>query len=200
MTAESPRTDEDLLDIDRVLAGDAEAFAGIVRRWQGPLVNLAYRFCRDRGEAEEMAQEVFLKVYRNLASWRRDARFSTWMFAVATNHCRSRMRRSRPRLVALEDVARPPEAAGADLVVTRADEADWIRRQVGNLPARYRDVLALFYFHEMDVDETAASLGIPSGTVKARLHRGRNLLRRRIEGMRSRTTLPEIEAVAEARS
>ena len=80
---------EDQADAERVLAGDVSAFEGIVRRWQTPLVNLAYRFCRDPGRAEEMAQEAFLRAYRGLRGWRRDSAFSTWMFAVATNLYRS---------------------------------------------------------------------------------------------------------------
>ena len=64
---------EDLADVERVLAGEVSAFEGIVRRWQGPLINMAYRFCNDRSRAEEMAQEAFLRAYRGLAGWRRDA-------------------------------------------------------------------------------------------------------------------------------
>lgn len=67
--------DTDRLQVERVLAGDAEAFEPIVRRWQGPLVNLAYRFCRDQGRAEEFAQEAFLKAYRSLSMWRHESTF-----------------------------------------------------------------------------------------------------------------------------
>lgn len=80
----------------RVLGGDVDAFEGIGERWQGPLINLAYRYCRNRGEAEELAQEAFMKVFKGLGKWRQDSRFSTWLYAVATNHYRSAMRRRRP--------------------------------------------------------------------------------------------------------
>jgi RNA polymerase sigma-70 factor (ECF subfamily) len=80
--------EDDRIDVERVLAGEIGAFENIVRRWQGPMVNLAYRFCRDRSRAEDMAQEAFLRAWRALASWRRDAAFSTWLFALATNLCR----------------------------------------------------------------------------------------------------------------
>ena len=73
---------EDEADVQKVLAGEVSAFEGIVKRWQGPLVNLAYRFCRDRGRAEEMAQEAFLRCYRALGKWRRDSTFSTWLFCI----------------------------------------------------------------------------------------------------------------------
>ena len=75
---------DDQTAVERVLAGEIAAFEQIVRRWQGPLVNLAYRFCRDRDRAEEMAQEAFLRAYRTLDRWRKDAKFSTWLFALAT--------------------------------------------------------------------------------------------------------------------
>jgi RNA polymerase sigma-70 factor (ECF subfamily) len=68
---------DDQADVEKVLAGEVSAFEGIVRRWQGPLINLAYRFCHDRARAEEMAQEAFLRCYRGLARWRKDAAFST---------------------------------------------------------------------------------------------------------------------------
>src|SRR4029450_11803584 len=94
---------DDLADVDRVLAGDVSAFEPIVRRWQRPLVNLAYRFCRDRGRAEDMAQDAFLRAYRARASWRRDAAFSTCLFALATNLYRSEIRRLPPMTAPLDE-------------------------------------------------------------------------------------------------
>src|SRR5262245_6389287 len=162
--------------VDRVLAGDVEAFAEIVERWQNPLVALAYRFCHDRSMAEDMAQEAFVRVFRSLRQWRRDAAFSTWLFAVATNVYRSELRRKRPPPAPLEDdeVADPLDVAAdhEDL-----DRRAAVRRALQALPAKYRDVLVLFYFHDMDVERAAASLGVPVGTVKSLLSRGRGLLR-----------------------
>src|ERR1039457_1424923 len=106
---------DDQAAVARVLAGDISAFEGIVRRWQGPLINLAYRFCRDRGRAEEMAQEVFLRAYRALAQWRTDAIFSTWLFALATNLYRSELRRIPARMLSLEDIPEPQDARASDV-------------------------------------------------------------------------------------
>src|SRR4030095_10854206 len=105
---------DDLADVDRVLAGDPSAFEGIVRRWQGPLVNLAYRFCRDRGRAEDLAQEAFLRAYRALGQWRRQVMFSTWLFAVATNVYRTEIRRIPPAPLALDRVDAPRAAEAID--------------------------------------------------------------------------------------
>lgn len=164
--------------VSRVRAGDVEAFAGIVERWQGPLVNLAWRFCRDRGQAEEMAQDAFIRAFRALPRWRGESAFSTWLFAIATNLYRSHARRTGPTWVAVEEaeaVADPAPGVGSAL--EREDEAEAVRQAVFGLPARYRDALILYYFHELDVEAAARTLQLPEGTVKARLSRGRDLLR-----------------------
>jgi len=171
--------EEDLADVKRVLAGEAQAFEGIVRRWQGPLVNMAWRYCRDRGRAEEMAQEAFLRAWRGLAGWRRESSFSTWLFALAANVFRSELQRIPVVNVPLEDVAEPagPARQHDDLVETQAQAS--VRRAVLALPHLYREPVVLYYFHEMDVAAAARSMGLPEGTVKARLARGRELLRKR---------------------
>ena len=105
---------DDQADVGKVLAGDTAAFEGIVRRWQGPLVNLAYRFCGDRGRAEEMAQEAFLRAYRKLNTWRKDASFSTWLFALAANLYRTELRRIPARTIPLDTVGEPRDSRAAD--------------------------------------------------------------------------------------
>ncbi len=170
--------DEDRAAVAAVLAGDTAAFSGIVCRWQTPLVNLAWRFCRDRGRAEEMAQEAFLRAFRNLAQWRGDAAFSTWLFALAANLYRTQLRRIPATMLSLDEIAEPPDSrrsATAALDDASRDEA--LRRAVLALPPKYRDAVLLFYFHDQDVPAAARTLRVPEGTVKARLFRGRELLR-----------------------
>jgi len=178
----SASASDDQTDVERVLAGNVSAFEGIVRRWQTPLVNLAYRFCHDRGRSEDMAQEAFLRAYRGLAQWRKDAVFSTWLFALATNLYRSELRRIPARTVSLEDIAEPPDTRPADRHQedTAYDRDLAVRRAVFALPAKYREALTLFYFHDMDVATASRSLGLPEGTVKARLFRGREILRSKL--------------------
>jgi RNA polymerase sigma-70 factor (ECF subfamily) len=171
---------DDQTDVERVLAGDISAFEGIVRRWQGPLINLAYRFCHDRGRAEEVAQEAFLRAYRGLGQWRKDAAFSTWLFALATNLYRSELRRIPARTVSLEEIAEPADARASDGGLEDHDRDLAVRRAVGGLPAKYREALILFYFHDTDVTTAARSLGLPEGTLKARLFRGREILRSKL--------------------
>ena len=167
---------EDQADVARVLAGEIAAFEGIVRRWQSPLINLAYRFCGDRGRAEDMAQEAFLRAYRGLPQWRGDSAFSTWLFALATNLYRSELRRIPARAMPLEDIAEPRDPRAIDGGLEELDRDRAVRRAVDTLPAKYREALICFYFQEMDVTAAAASLGIAEGTLKARLFRGRKML------------------------
>jgi len=168
---------DDQIAVERVLAGEVSAFEEIVLRWQSPLINLAYRFCNDRGRSEEMAQEAFLRAYRGLASWRREGAFSTWLFALASNLYRSELRRIPARTVALEEVAEPVDPRASDGGLEEHDRDLAVKRAVLALPEKYRDALILFYFHEMDVPAAARSLGMPEGTFKARLFRGREILR-----------------------
>lgn len=171
--------DPDLADVQRVLGGDVQAFAGIVRRWQGPLVNMAWRYCRDRGRAEEMAQEAFIRAWRGLGQWRHESSFSTWLFALAANVFRNELKRFPANSLPLEDAAEPAELpVHVDVIATR-EQNDAVRRAVLALPHRYREPVVLFYFHELDVSTAARTMGLPEGTVKARLSRARDLLKKR---------------------
>ena len=173
------RDDQD--DVERVLAGEVSAFESIVRRWQGPLINLAYRFCRDRARAEDMAQEAFLRAYKTLHQWRRESTFSTWLFALATNLYRSELRRIPALAESLDDITEPQDPRPIDGGFEQEKRDEIVRRAVAALPPKYRDAMILFYFHEMDVASASRSLSLPEGTVKARLSRGREILRSKLE-------------------
>jgi RNA polymerase sigma-70 factor (ECF subfamily) len=179
LTATSISATEDLADVDRVLAGDIAAFEGIVRRWQGPLINMAWRYCRDRGRAEELAQEAFIRAWRGLAQWRRESSFSTWLFALAANVYRSELKRFPTVNLPLDAIAEPAGPASQHSELAAQLSSDTVRRAVLALPLRYREPVVLFYFHEMDVAAAARTMHLPEGTLKARLSRARALLRRR---------------------
>lgn len=176
--------DLDLADVDRVIAGDVEAFSAIVARRQGPIVNMAWRYCRDRGRAEEMAQEAFVRAWRGIKSWRRESSFSTWLFALAGNVFRNDLKRVPTVTVPLEEIAEPARPAGQHNALAERERHEAVRRAVLALPQRYREPVVLFYFHEMDVSAAARTMHLPEGTVKARLGRARELLRRRFPHLR----------------
>jgi len=171
--------DADTPDVESVLAGDVGAFEGIVRRWQGPLINMAWRYCRDRGRAEELAQEALVRAWRGLATWRRESSFSTWLFALAANVYRNELKRFPTFTLPMEEIAEPSRPADQQGRVEEKSRNEVVRRAVLALPKRYREPVVLFYFHEKDVAAAARTMGLPEGTVKARLSRARELLRRR---------------------
>jgi RNA polymerase sigma-70 factor, ECF subfamily len=179
MNTTDNRADADSADVERVLAGEMRAFEGIVRRWQGPIVNMAWRYCRDRGRAEELAQEAFVRAWRGLAQWRRESSFSTWLFALAANVFRSELKRFPAVNLPIEDVAEPTAPANQLTEAAGRERYEVVRRAVLALPMRYREPVILFYFHEMDVSAAARTMGMPEGTVKARLARARSLLAQR---------------------
>jgi RNA polymerase sigma-70 factor (ECF subfamily) len=171
---------EDQSDVERTLAGDIDAFERIVRRWQTPLVNLAFRFIRDQGRAEELAQEAFLQVYRSLSKWQRRSSFSTWLFSIAMNMFRSECRRSSLELLRLEDVGEPHASETVSILIENGLDAALLHRAIHSLPSKYRDVIILFYLQELSLAETAETLGISQGTVKAHLFRSRELLKKKL--------------------
>lgn len=175
--------EQDQADVARVVSGEIAAFEGIVRRWQTPLVNLAYRFCRDRGRAEEMAQEAFLRAYRGLPKWRGDSAFSTWLFALATNLYRSELRRIPVNSSPIDEIAEPRDPRAIDGGLEQMDRDRAVRRAVDTLPPKYREALICFYFQEMDLSAAAVSLGIAEGTLKARLFRGRKILESKLPSL-----------------
>jgi RNA polymerase sigma-70 factor, ECF subfamily len=189
MSAPAQTATVDLDDVQRVLSGDVRAFEGIVRRWQGPLVNMAWRYCRDRGRAEELAQEAFLRAWRGLASWRSESSFSTWLFALAANVYRNDLKRVPTVMVPMEDAPEPAGAATQHDELTGRSRDEQVRRAVLALPPRYREPVVLYYFHEMDIGAAARTLRLPEGTVKARLARARAILRKRFPGLESEATV-----------
>lgn len=125
-----------------------------------------------------MAQEAFLKVFRGLKSWRRDAAFSTWLFALATNVYRTELRRTPVQPVLVDETV--GATSSEEEATSEANRRKLVHIALQSLPPKYRDPLILFYFHEQNVLATARSLELPEGTVKARLSRGRALLKSKL--------------------
>jgi RNA polymerase sigma-70 factor (ECF subfamily) len=179
VASSSTNAAQDLADVIRVLAGETRAFEGIVRRWQAPLINMAWRYCRDRGRAEELAQEAFIRAWRGLAAWRRESSFSTWLFALAANVFRSDLKRFPAADFPIEDIAELAEPPSQHRDLEERERHEVLRRAVLALPLRYREPVILYYFHEMDVAAVSSTLGMKEGTLKARLSRARSLLEAR---------------------
>jgi RNA polymerase sigma-70 factor (ECF subfamily) len=194
-SADATLADPDLADVTRVLAGDVEAFEGIVRRWQAPLINMAWRYCRDRARAEELAQEAFIRAWRGLAQWRRESSFSTWLFALAANVFRSDLKRFPTVSLPFDAAPEPSGPPTQHNTLQKELSHGVVRRAVLALPPRYREPVVLFYFHEMDLAAAARTMGLPEGTMKARLSRARALLRRRFPQLKAQNTEMDLLAL-----
>lgn len=177
MVAYSVQTDEATL-IREALAGDQEAFRQIVERYQGAVYNLAYRMLGDAEEAEDAAQEIFVRIYRQLGRYDPARKFSTWTLAIATNYCIDQLRRRRMQLVPLENIipwARAREAGPEGEALSR-ESRDEVQRLLKQLPEKYRAPLVLRYWEDLSCAEIAEILGVPEGTVKTQIHRARKQL------------------------
>lgn len=192
MTTKPSSATEDLADVTRVLSGDVQAFEGIVCRWQGPLVNMAWRYCRDRGRAEEMAQDAFLRAWRGLPQWRQESSFSTWLFALAANVYRSELKRFPTVNLPLDEIAEPSAPPTQHESLSKTQSHEVVRRAVLALPHRYREPVVLFYFHQMDLSAAARTMDLPEGTLKARLSRARALLRSRFPHLNQQSVEPPL--------
>ncbi len=166
--------------VQRVRAGDDSAFARLVETYQSQVYNLAYRMLRQRQEAEDAAQETFLRAYRQLSTYRTDQRFSSWLLAIAAHYCVDQLRRRRFLWLSLEDVpiigslvSREPDPEGAALASEQRDE---VARLLACLPPRYRLVTILRYNYDLPTAEIATIVGSTDGAVKTQLSRARDML------------------------
>lgn len=182
--AQSDQDRDELLLIDRAVAGDERAFAELVTRYQTAVYNLAYRMLGDAGEAEDAAQEVFLRIYRRLATYDSAHRFSTWVLSIASHYCIDLLRRKRPWLVPLENISNwmRTRARGPEAAALAAEQQDTVRNLLAKLPEHYRLVLLLRYWHDLGYEEIAQVVDLPVSTIKARLHRARNALAALVNG------------------
>ncbi len=182
---ESPASDQELLELHRY--GDPEAFRVIYTRFEEMVFHLALRMSADPEEAADCTQEVFLRVHRSLHNFGGRSALKTWIFRVALNCCRSRLRkRARKRRVIVageparmerfEDRARDPEARTLD-----RDLAARLKQRLADLKPHYREAVILRDLEDLTYGEIAQVLGVRVGTVRSRIARGREQLRLSLE-------------------
>ena len=172
----APVVDDQAL-IAATLAGRPEAFGELVTRYERAVYHLAVRTLRDRTEAEDAAQEAFLKAYRALGSFRPGAKFSTWIFTICYRGCCDRLAKRR-RFSGEELPDRADSAAGPELLAERSDEAARLRTAIDGLPEKYRAVITLYHLQGKQYEEIATVLNLPLGTVKTHLFRAKEQLRK----------------------
>jgi RNA polymerase sigma-70 factor (ECF subfamily) len=191
------RTDEEL--VASSLAGDRSAFDLLVLRWDRKIQGAIYRIVGSEDEARDLSQEAFLKAYRGLPAFKGEARFSSWLYQIALNLCRDRLRRRRGRMMvsldALEADGQAPilrEEATAHVLVEARDSARRVKAAVLALPEEQREVIVLKEYEGLTFQEIAGVLDLPVSTVKTRLYRGLDKMRERLqeEGVARGVTAP----------
>lgn len=179
--------------IKQVLKGDRNAYAEIVEIYKDKVFQLCYRMLGNRHEAEDMAQEALIRAYINIASFNINLKFSTWLYRIATNLCIDRIRKKKP------DYYLDAEVSGTDgltmysqipAATTLPEEElesmelqETIQREITKLPEKYRSVIVLKYMEELSLNEISEILDMPLGTVKTRIHRGREALRQQLRNV-----------------
>jgi len=190
MTKEMPPpTDADL--VAAILKGEQELYSDLVERYQGRLVNYLYRLLRSTQEAEDLAQEVFFKVYRALDRYDPKYKFSTWLFRVAQNAAIDQIRKRRLVLVSMDrqgsgnddlgtwEFASSDPSPYGDLRNRERGEA--IQVAIDGLPWDYRELIVLRHYGELSYDEIAKLKEMPLGTVKNKLFRGRQMMKETLQ-------------------
>ena len=169
--------------IERCLRKDNTAWDPIVARFRRKVFHIAYKFTGKHDEAEDLTQEIFLKVFRSLEKFNRDADFSTWLSSVARNYCIDHYRaRKREREVLVEDLLAfdlaPASSGNPHRALEERDRRSFLRRGLEMLPGKLREAVVLRDLQGLSYQEMADQLHLPEGTVKSRINRGREELAR----------------------
>jgi RNA polymerase sigma-70 factor, ECF subfamily len=173
--------------IAATLDGSESAFATLVERYRDRVYRLLTRFCRDLMECEDLAQDVFLKVYRKLHTFQQDSAFFTWLYRIAVNTATDHVaRKSRRRLQLVEDESRFDEggdrhAGDASSPLLEAELAAVTRRVLDKLPEKYRTILILREYEDLSYTDMARVLACNLGTVESRLFRARQRFKEAME-------------------
>ncbi len=176
--------------IAAVLRGDEDKYGDLVERYQGRLVNYLFRLLRNVEEAQDLAQEVFFKVYRALDRYDPRYRFSTWLFRVAQNAAIDKIRKRRLQLVSM-DRQGDPESGGRSWEfpsgrpgpyrdLRNKERGEAIQATIDQLPWEYRELIVLRHYGELSYDEIATLKEMPLGTVKNKLFRGRQMMKEKL--------------------
>ena len=173
-----------------ILKGEREQFSDLVKRYQGRLVNYLFRLLRNTEEAQDLAQEVFVKIYLALDRYDPRYKFSTWLFRVAQNAAIDKIRKRRLKLVSMDrpgdrdDESRSWEFPSPDPSPYRnlrnRERGEAIQEVIDQLPWEYRELIVLRHYGELSYDEIANLKKMPLGTVKNKLFRGRQMMKEKL--------------------
>lgn len=175
--------------IAKARGGEEAAFARLVERYSRPVFNLCYRMLGDAGDAEEAAQETFLKAFLKLKRYDPSRPFPTWLLSIAAHHCIDQFRRRKFQVTSLDALYRRPSGreSAPEQVAERAQEQEALQAELARLGPTERAAIVLRYWYDLSYEEIGQSLGLSVSAVKSRLHRARRELatRTRIQPRRA---------------
>lgn len=183
----SDKAVEDFRLIDLAIAGDDSAYAKLLQRYKKAVYHVVLRMVRNIDDAEDLTIESFAKAFKNLHRFKKDFTFSTWLFRIATNNTIDFIRKKKLNTLSIENTFTDDDGQSVSIDVEdenldpqeeaiRAQKAELIQLFVDKLPGKYQKLVRLRYFHELSYEEIAEELEAPLGTVKAQLHRARELM------------------------
>lgn len=159
--------------------GDEQAFAKLVEQYQTPVFNLCYRMLGDPYEAEDAAQETFLRAYRAMRRYDSSRPFATWLLSIASHHCIDLIRRRRMRLVPIDSLPGeviPDPGITPETALRQSEDQQQMQELLAELSPTDRSAVVLYYWYEYSYEEIAAALSLTVSAVKSRLHRARRAL------------------------
>ena len=172
--------------ITLVLKGDQQAYKVLVDRYQSYIFTLAYRLMQSREDAEEVAQDVFVKAYRSLADFKGGSKFSTWLYTIAHNTSITYLRKKKQKILAIDDEATftQLENQESDFKANQVEDKSkkaMVNRAIEMLPPDDAQIITLFYKGDQSLDEIATVMGMETNTIKVRLFRARQKLKEKME-------------------
>lgn len=182
--------------IQRAIDGDLDAFGEVVHLYERPVFNLAYRMLGERTEAEDAAQEAFLRAYSNLRRYDPNRSFKTWILSITSNHCIDRLRRRRLTWYSLDEPLPPHPALtsnkpGPEAEAMAAERSEAVQQLLNQLSEDYRMVVVLRYWYDLSYEELAQMLDTTESAIKSRLFRARQALAKLIDPEQS----PQLMAI-----
>jgi RNA polymerase sigma-70 factor (ECF subfamily) len=156
--------------------GDPQAFTQLVEKYQTPVYNLCYRMLNNAGEAEDAAQETFLRAYKSIRKYDDSRPFPTWLLSIAAHYCIDQVRKRRMAIVSMEDLPQmeiPDNLPGPESAVSQNEEQNRVRELLDTLTPQDRAAVIMYYWYEHSYEEIAQALDLSISAVKSRLHRAR---------------------------
>jgi len=168
--------------LEQAIEGDKAAFGKLIEAFQGPVYNLAYRMLNNSGEAEEAAQEAFVRAWTKLNMYDPKRKFSTWLLSITSNYCIDQIRKRRALLLSIDEPLPPhpaltsDKAKGPEAQMASSEQQDLVQGLLQELPEEYRTAVILRYWQEMSYEEIAETTGSTISAIKSRLFRARKQL------------------------